>query len=260
MNKKKILMSIVGLLIIAIGLSSAYYKTITDKDNSVDTSTVSDKTENVNKYQDIIDEYDTNKAINAEFTGFIRFESGIIDEPFVLPKDDDIIEAYDKYLRTAWDTMSEDPEGTVFMDPYNTLDDQNLVLYGHYVYPSYEPSMTHMFTPLHLLKDEKNYEENRFIDLIFENEIRRYEVAHVYYARLYDDENILEEGMEYMYTSFDSEGLEYYLKRVKEEEFYNTGVEIGADDRFLTLQTCVEDHDELRLIIVAKEIEIIKTR
>ena len=223
MNKKKILMSIVGLLIIAIGLSSAYYMTITDKDNSVDTSTVSDKTENVNKYQDIIDEYDTNKAINAEFTGFIRFESGIIDEPFVLPKDDDIIEAYGKYLRTAWDTMSEDPEGTVFMDPYNTLDDQNLVLYGHYVYPSYEPSMTHMFTPLHLLKDEKNYEENRFIDLIFENEIRRYEVAHVYYARLYDDENILEEGMEYMYTSFDSEGLEYYLKRVKEEEFYNTG-------------------------------------
>ena len=84
MNKKKILMSIVGLLIIAIGLSSAYYMTITDKDNSVDTSTVSDKTENVNKYQDIIDEYDTNKAINAEFTGFIRFESGIIDEPFVL--------------------------------------------------------------------------------------------------------------------------------------------------------------------------------
>ena len=156
--------------------------------------------------------------------------------------------------------MSEDPEGTVFMDPYNTLDDQNLVLYGHYVYPSYEPSMTHMFTPLHLLKDEKNYEENRFIDLIFENEIRRYEVAHVYYARLYDDENILEEGMEYMYTSFDSEGLEYYLKRVKEEEFYNTGVEISADDRFLTLQTCVEDHDELRLIIVAKEIEIIKMR
>ena len=155
-------MSIVGLLIIAIGLSSAYYMTITDKDNSVDTSTVSDKTENVNKYQDIIDEYDTNKAINAEFTGFIRFESGIIDEPFVLPKDDDIIEAYGKYLRTAWDTMSEDPEGTVFMDPYNTLDDQNLVLYGHYVYPSYEPSMTHMFTPLHLLKDEKNYEENRF--------------------------------------------------------------------------------------------------
>ena len=55
MNKKKILMSIVGLLIIAIGLSSAYYMTITDKDNSVDTSTVSDKTENVNKYQDIID-------------------------------------------------------------------------------------------------------------------------------------------------------------------------------------------------------------
>ena len=204
MNKKKILMSIVGLLIIAIGLSSAYYMTITDKDNSVDTSTVSDKTENVNKYQDIIDEYDTNKAINAEFTGFIRFESGIIDEPFVLPKDDDIIEAYDKYLRTAWDTMSEDPEGTVFMDPYNTLDDQNLVLYGHYVYPSYEPSMTHMFTPLHLLKDEKNYEENRFIDLIFENEIRRYEVAHVYYARLYDDENFLEEGMDYMYPSFDS--------------------------------------------------------
>ena len=93
MNKKKILMSIVGLLIIAIGLSSAYYMTITDKDNSVDTSTVSDKTENVNKYQDIIDEYDTNKAINAEFTGFIRFESGIIDEPFVLPKDEDNIEA-----------------------------------------------------------------------------------------------------------------------------------------------------------------------
>ena len=46
----------------------------------------------------------------------------------------------------------------------------------------------------------------------------------------------------------------------KEIEFYNTGIEITPVDRFLTLQTCVENRDDLRLIVIAKEVEVIKTR
>ena len=54
---------------------------------------------------------------------------------------------------------------------------------------------------------------------------------------------------------YTKEELTNYLNAVKAVEFYDTGVEINDGDKFLTLQTCVRKRDDLRLIIVAKEVE-----
>lgn len=201
--------------------------------------------------------YDGNKAINGDYIAQFRFESGLIDEPVMAA------ENYDEYLHTNWQTMEYDINGTVFMDPNATIDSQNITLYGHNRSWWAQPLM---FTKLHTLEDQSKYEENKYIDMIFENEIRRYQVAHVYNIPIDEDnaEHPVEEGMEYMFTSFSKEGLEYYLNRVSEMEYYDTGVEIGPDDRFLTLQTCVSDVNGVvsgvRFIVVAKEIETIKIR
>ena len=267
MKSTKKLLILLFILLISIGGVLVSFKDVLFPNNT-DTPIINNN-DNVDvnqndtdEYTVYTDEYDANYAINQDYVGMIEFASGLVDLPFVQGHDEDMLVAYDKYLRTDWKTMERDDEGSIFMDPQNTIDDQNVVLYGHYVYPHLDPSRTHKFTPLHELKEESNYETHKTIRIILEDEIRVYEVAHVYYAKINLDDpiNPIETGMEYMYTAFNDDDLAYYLGRVKEIEFHNTGIEITPVDRFLTLQTCVENRDDLRLIVIAKEVEVIKTR
>ena len=206
--------------------------------------------------EELKDLYKANKKINKDYVGIIKFDSGLVDLPFVQSHKKNISEAYLEYERKDWKTKKEFHEGSIFMDPNNKLDDQNLVLYGHYVYPQIDETRTHKFTPLHKLRQQEFYEENKNLSLFLENEERKYEVVYVYYANVISDGNIttVPEGMEYMRTNFNEEELKTYKSMLESKLFYDTGKEITMDDKFITLQTCVQDRDDLRLIIVAKEI------
>ena len=196
------------------------------------------------------------QALNKDYIAQLSIE-GLIDLPVVQSQLGDINAAYDQYLRTAFDTMEHDEEGSIFMDPNNELSDQNLVIYGHNVAKHLDLSMSHKFTPLHKLKDIKNYAKYQNIQLELKDETRKYQVAHVYYAKILKDEmghQSVEPGSEYLLPRYSASQLETYLEYVSGSEFYDTGVEITSQDRFLTLQTCVDHHDDLRLIIIAKEI------
>ena len=196
-----------------------------------------------------------NSAISSDYVGTIAFESNLINLPFVQGEDNET------YYRHNWKTKEYDEEGSIFLDSANKLDDQNLILIGHYVYPSYDPSGTHMFTPLAKLIDEKNYETNKYVKLYLEAEVRRYEVAYVYYCELKEDEyegekfSYTDEGFEFYYPNYTEEQFDKYIDNVKKNAFYDTGVNIDYNDKILTLQTCVLDHDELREVVVLKEIE-----
>jgi hypothetical protein len=102
---------------------------------------------------------------------------------------------------------------------------------------------------LHLLKEEENYEKYKNIKLDLGYEVREYVVSKVYYYVMDSDKLI------YFLTNYSDEDLSSYISSVDEVKFYDTGVEIGTGDKFLTLQTCVRNRNDLRLIILAKEIE-----
>ena len=197
--------------------------------------------------------YKQNKAINDDYIAQLKFESGLLEFPVLQG------ESNDTYISTDWQTMEYDIEGSIFMDYRNRYEepneDENLIIYGHYVYADESAK----FGPLHELKEEANYEANKYITLEFANEIRRYEVAKVFYCELIDDGNgnylYTREDMQYHHTNFDEEYFNEYMEAVDEAEFYDTGVEISHDDHLLTLQTCVRNRDDLRLIVIAKEIE-----
>lgn len=110
--------------------------------------------------------WETNSVKSDDYVGTISFESRIIDLPFVQGRDNET------YYRTDWETMKYDEEGSIFLDSSNTLDDQNLILIGHYVYASYDASGTHKFTPLAKLVDKDNYEANKYVKLYFKDEVR----------------------------------------------------------------------------------------
>ena len=176
------------------------------------------------------------KEVNEDFVGIVRVGS-LIEENVVHSSDNN------DYLRLDFE-KNYYRKGTIFMDYRNTLDDQNIILYGHYVY--YDE--TSMFSPLHELKDENNYESQKYIELELIEGIRKYQVAAVFYYDLDLDKP------QYYHTSYDRL-LSGYLKDVKNAQFYDSGVKITEKSKLLTLQTCVRNRDDLRLIVVAVEVE-----
>ncbi len=198
--------------------------------------------------------WEENSAINDDYLGTIKFDSGLIEQPFVQGSDNNT------YYRTNWTTMKYDEEGSVFLDSSNTLQDQNLILIGHFVYESLDPTRTHMFTPLQKLIDESNYEDNKYVKLYLENEVRDYEVAYVYYCQLIFDEYngesfyYTEDGYEFYIGNYTQAMFDNYIDNIAANAFYDTGVNIDYDDKILTLQTCVENREDLREIVVLKEI------
>lgn len=186
----------------------------------------------------IHEEWNKNRSINDDYMGDIVFVSGLLNEKFVQAVDNE------KYLNLSWDLV-ESSHGAVFMDYRNTMDDQNIILYGHYVYK--DESL--IFGPLHNLIKQENYEENKLIYLNLQNEQKVYEITNVFY---YEMDN---PTLEYFHTNYDEEYFNLYFENVKKHSFYDTGVEIDYGDQFLTLQTCVRNRDDLRLIVIAKRIE-----
>ncbi|MBQ4342626.1 MAG: class B sortase [Erysipelotrichaceae bacterium] len=190
--------------------------------------------------QKLLDDYLHYYNQNNDYVGWLSFDSGIISEAVMFSGDND------KYLRKDF-YLNKDGKGTVFMDMDCTLDSRNITMYGHYVY--YDENAK--FSPLHLLKDEGNYETNKIITFKLKDEIRTYEVFAVYY---YDWMNDV--SYHYQTAEFQTEeGFLRHVRRAKDRSMYKTDVEIEGDDNLLTLQTCVRNRSDLRLIVVAKEID-----
>lgn len=203
-------------------------------------------------------EFDDFYAINQDYIGQIIFESGIINEPIVYSN----IGSY--YLRK---NINKDYsiQGTVYLDERNSLDDQNLILYGHFTepdftdYEGYDPDIRPMFTNLDLLLDQDNYEDNQTVYLFLENEIRKYEVVCVYYCPLLmvketNDYGHVSEGYEYYLTEYSFADFDKYKNNILENQRYSTGKDFGINDELLTLQTCVAERPDLREIVLCKEI------
>jgi sortase B len=176
------------------------------------------------------------QSINPEVIGHLEFDSGLISQNVVQTSDNV------KYLSISWD-LKEDNTGTVFADYRNTLNDQNIILYGHYV----ESDESLMFGPLTELTIQENYQKNKNFCLELDGEIREYVITDVYYYSINDD------NLKYYLTSYDKDYFETYMKAVKSCEFYHTGEDLEANDKWVTLQTCVKNRANLRLIVLAKE-------
>ena len=198
--------------------------------------------ETVNEFykQKLMDEYHFYYNQNNDYVGWIEFESGIISEAVMYSGDNE------KYLRKDFN-LKQDGKGTVFMDMDCSVDSKNITMYGHYVY--YDENAK--FSPLHLLKEQNSFDENSIITFQLKDEIRTYEVFAVYY---YDWEK--EAGYFYQTADFQTdEGFLRHVRKAKERSMIESNLEITAEDHLLTLQTCVRNRNDLRLIVVAKEIE-----
>lgn len=265
MNKKKlikvfviidiVLIVVAGIVAFSLGNNKRTQGPVLDDEKQTEVITVEEN--NNDEYKEF---WQSNKAINDDYLGNIRFESGLIDLPFVKSMDND------DYLRRDFETKKYSVLGTVFMDYECDLDCQNIILYGHNAFSSYDAgtdengnkidNKTLMFTPLDQFKVKENYKKNKTVNLILEDEIRTYEVAAVYYCKLIEEDGYLvpEEDMYYYLPHYGNDYFDTYKEAIIREQFYPTDVDFSNKDKFLTLQTCVEGNDDLRLIVLCKYI------
>ena len=228
------------------------------------------------------DEWLRNKAINHDYIGNIIFDSGLIDLPIVqatdvydrngnlytfyteegqLVEDVEDYTGNDVYIWTNWKTREYDPYGdggSVFMDFRNNLKDQNLIIYGHHFARDFDPSGSKQFTPLDALLEEENYETNKILKLILNNEIREYAIANVFVIDI-DNEyelNIMRKNMNEDYSGNPDPGFyEEFISYMNSISEYDTGEQLSKDSRMLTLVTCIQHQPQYRQIIICKETE-----
>lgn len=231
----------------------------------------------------------SNKNTNNDYQGELIFESGLISQPFVhtssvYDSNGDLYHFYtengklvtnpkdytgnDVYIWTNWRDMTYDYNilgGSIFMDYRNTLYDQNIIIYGHHFSTTSgnDPDRNKAFTPLEKLLEEENYEENKYLDMVLDNQTRRYELARVY---IFDINNgFCNDYCQYWRTKYDYDDFadklengyyQRYIDSITQLQEYDTGVELTTEDQTLTLQTCIGGHSgELFEIVVFKLID-----
>lgn len=190
-----------------------------------------------------MDEYKQRKAENADFVGWIKFDSGLVNEPFVQGKTDNTYMRHNFY-------SEPDQNGTVFMESDQTLDSRNIALYGHYIYA--DPSL--MFSPLNKLLDPQNYEPNKVFRLYLDNEVRVYDVCTVLNYRASSKQ------FHFTYADYSSSEWKDFLRYVEQHKEYETGVSIDEDANYVTLQTCLRGDRGRRVIVIGKEVQRYKNK
>ena len=230
--------------------------------------------------------YNENKSINPDYVGELMFDSGLVNVSFVQAKsvykengelytfyteDGRLVtngEGYngnDVYIWTYWKTGEYDYNnngGSTFMDYRNDLSDQNLIVYGHHFSEWNDPDRNKAFTPLEQLMEKENYAANKYVTLILENQIRKYELVSVYQFDATDSyylDNMQYWRTNYGYDDYTGESnpdyYKNYISAIKEKQLYDTGLSLTDKDKTLTLQTCIGGHaGELFEILVLREI------
>lgn len=290
-KSKKILIIIISVLIVLSLGVFGFLKFNESKQEAIVEEAPIEEVKKVKEEQPYRDVWLKNKAINKDYQGELIFESGLISQPFVYAASvfDENGELYhfytengslvknsinhngnDVYIWTDWTTMTYDYNkkgGSIFMDYRNTLYDQNIIIYGHHFSRTSgnDPDRNKAFTPLEKLLEEENYEANKYLDMVLDNQTRKYELACVYQFDINND--YCYDYCQYWRTKYDyddyadklEEGYyQKYIDSIKQIELYDTGVELTPDDSTLTLQTCIGGHaGELYEILVFKLIDTI---
>lgn len=166
------------------------------------------------------------RAINPDTIGWLA----IPDTPISYP----VMQAGDNnYYLNRSSTGNRSSAGAVFLDSSNGVNplDQNSILYGHNMGNGREAEM---FGPLLSYKERTYYDAHRMIQ--FDTHLEAYgwwEIFAVLHLDLRDTE------FKYLRQTFLSEAdFAQWLEQVKARSLYDTGVEVSASDRILTLSTC----------------------
>ena len=214
---KKVIRIIIELILLAIIIFSLYM-IIRWFIGSINNKKITKEVNNEIKIEDVKDgkrevDFDYLKNINNDTVGYLIVNNTSINYPVVKTTDNSF------YLTHSFD-KSKNVGGWIFMDYRNTINDRNVIIYGHNMKDG------SMFGKLKLLKSE-----NSGVITYIENNIKyEYKVFSVYEI---DEEDY------YIKTTFSSdEDYSAFIRTIKGRSIYNYGLEPDINSKILTLSTC----------------------
>ncbi len=176
------------------------------------------------------------KELNSDSVGWIKVSGTNIDYPVVQTTDNEF------YLNHNFD-KNYDYNGWVYMNYMNNAKDldKNTILFAHNRYYSGV-----MFGTLHKVTNKQWYEDAKNLPIYYNTlfDELEWEVFSIYRVDAVQD---------YLKTNFssDQEFLEF-IDLLRSRSIFNSDIEITADDKILTLSTCVENDQRLVVHAVLK--------
>lgn len=174
----------------------------------------------VNNKEQMLVDFEKLINMNKDTVGWIKFNDGKINYPIVQSTDNDY------YLDKSFDGK-KNQNGSIFMDYRNkAFNDRNTVLFGHSMLDgSMFGSLRDVFKDNFFKKEENNYIK---IYTKEEGEIT-YQIFSYYIT---DAEDY------YITTSFEDRDFEIFINNIKRRSEKDFNVDVGLDDKILTLSTC----------------------
>lgn len=178
---------------------------------------------------------------NSDFLAYLKWDSDIISLPVMQGQTDN------SYMRTAFNGEYS-VEGTPFFESTaDVMNDTNIMIYGHSLFYS----DTGMFSPITHFIEQDFYENNKTFKLYFENEIRSYEVVTAYQS------TTATETYSYVTRNFaNEENYNSFVQTMKERNEISSDFELSYGDKTITFQTCKINNSNIKIVVVAKLIEV----
>ena len=181
------------------------------------------------------------KEQNNDFVGYLYIDE-IVEQPILQYTDNEY------YLHRTFKKEYVYQNGAPFMDYRSKLTDDNIVIYGHN--NSFNQEV--MFSKLNdIILKQDFYKEHSVIELYLENEVRTYNICYAYYLTEEDYQHYsFDQTTFYDYMDFDT-FIQFAKDHTQIESLYG---DIYFGEKILTLQTCKRLNQEVKVIIVAKEV------
>lgn len=235
MNKNKkfistfIILLIVGLIVVILPLLNKENNVVQTFKNFDPIKIITNKSEAKVKDED-------KNVRSKDIIGKISIPGTSIDSDLMQTTDNEY------YLNHSIDGK-KNYKGSIFMDYRNTTYDRKLLIYGH-------NSETLKNVPFHDLEkylSRSFYNLHKNINLTLNNEESTWEIFSVM---------IVEEGNNnHMKITFNDKEWIKHIDWMKKNSVYDTYVDVGVDDKIVTLQTCYYKPKNSYLIVNAKKIK-----
>lgn len=182
-------------------------------------------------------DFDSLKKTNKDVVGWIQFETFNLSYPIV--KD-----SGDNYYLTHTFKKQKNSSGAIFIGPSNkSLQDTNTIIFGHNM------KNGSMFGLLGRYKNKSFFTNNQYFRIYTPGGgTQRYQIFSAYKAAV--------NGSAYTVWSY-AGGADYgkWIKELKKNSMYDTGVSVSENDTIVTLSTCVTGEDSKRFVVQAKRIQ-----
>lgn len=180
-------------------------------------------------------DFPTLKSLNPDARGWITMYGAKVNYPVVQGQDNEC------YLDTTF-MGKKNPAGALFID-YSIeegMEAKNVIIYGHNM------KNGSMFGTLAYYKNEQMIKNYPAFLVYTENGSYEYAIFAAFITTAGSDV--------YIYGFPNEESFLAYIERMKAQSLYDTGVEVSAGDKIMTLSTCSGKGDN-RFVVLAKRVE-----